>query len=286
MITIKRSRKIVSDSQLLPKGMRIVLILQLCFAFCVILNSLSYPFMKNLFDYKEKILLFHQVMGIPNSEENQKRFSTLQPSERHEIVQNYHRLQGKSNDSFATKTLQAVHILLFELPLFERGWIALSIAIAIALLLRVEGALLAVWLLPIITSFYIYQNYTYGDHARPSEEIQLFPTEQLIVSNYLKEPLSTNIETQREQLLHGWQRYLIQEWAHQDPSTDHQVLLTQYREGEFAFNLARLKIAIKQPDSAHSFNQREAPFKLFLYMLWNLLVPILVTLRLKQETSQ
>lgn len=269
------------------KRVRVMAILQLIIAFTVVMSSGGYPFMGELFAFKSKGLLFHTVIGdatllsTPSTpaleqyrqllERNRSRFSLLPENQKESIMEQYRSLQEQSEKSFSAKFMRGIRILAFELPAFERAWLFLSIVVCVLLLMRVEGAAVAAWLLPVLTLCYAVDNQWNGSRHAISSDIYLFPSEEVIVREYLKEPLSNNILEQKPQLLLGWKRYLIQEWAQQLPSSSPEAFETQAEDGEFAFNVARIKALSKDTKPTLPFQQRQSMFMILLYLIWNIL---------------
>jgi hypothetical protein len=276
----KRQKKYFAPGTFIPTPARIVAILQLCIAFTVILSSASYPFLGEIFHNKAQAMLYSDVMGNASAVEavedkerllrNAQRFDALPEQERTQIQNEYHELQNSAKTSFLEKISRSISILAAQLPAFKQAWIFFSVAIALLLLLRIEGAVYAAWLLPVIALAYAWDNNTHGMQQSLSEEERLFPTEAIILHDYLEEPLSNNILEQQEQLQHGWQLYLVDKWSKQKPSKDALVFKQQIEEGEFKFNVARIKARKYENDVSVLFRQKEHVLTLLLYVLWNL----------------
>ena len=292
MLTKKRSIKYASSTTFIATPVRILAILQLCFAFALILSRLSYPFMGELFTFKSNKVLFQYVMGVPMTanelvektaaNDRAKYFSELPRAEQAEIIHRFQQLQSETESTFFSKLIRSIHILVIELPLFERAWLVLSVAISILLLLKRPGAIYATWLLPVVALAYGLNNFWGGVNPGPAPDALLFPTEEIIVSKYLTEPLSADIEKQRLQLMAGWKQYLIKNWAGESPSADAAVFATQEKRGEFAFNLARLQAIIKNPQqTSQPFVQKEPLIILISYFFWNLFFALYANYKLE-----
>lgn len=276
----KRIKKEFPPNTFIPKPARMAAIIQLCLAFTLIVWSGSLPFMGELFAFKAKALLYQNVMGDKSlhisgdkdkMERNKERFLLLPKEHQARYQQHYETLQAKSDTTFSTKLWRSIKIVAFELPSFEQAWIFFSIVIAIMLLLKVDGAVQAAWLLPVIALCYAFDNHWHGNKAPVSPDMQLFPSEEVIVSNYLKKPLSESIFDQQEELRQGWQLYLVQDWAHEQPSSDPILFTKQVEDGEYAFNLARLDRLIESPEMPEIFffQKQESTILLVIYILWN-----------------
>lgn len=244
----------------------IVAIIHLCLVFTLIASSSGYPFMGELFAIKSHKSLYELVMGKDNPS-NAERYSQLPKEEREMIDHRYHSLQKRTHGSFAEKFSRSMKILVSFLPPFKKAWIAFSLLIPIFVLLCIEGAAQTAWLLPLIVVAYALGNSGIGPKSLESQE--LFPKEEYIVQHYLKDPLSSKISQQQEQLLKGWQLYLIHEWADAVPSDDPLVFSRQVEKGNFFFDLARVKALSPLPHDRITFRRKPPLLVLMIYFLWN-----------------
>lgn len=234
--------------------------------------------MGDLFRIKSKMLHYENVMGInkingegvefhDHLERNAERFAKLPEKLKINLKKNYVALKVHLQESFGQKLQRLLQLFVHEISLYEITWIFFSITISIMLLKRVEGAHHAMWILPVLSILFLLENQVKGIQ-QVDQEKSLFPSEQEIVKIYLKEPLSTDILKQREQLLEGWHIYLIKEWAHETPSQDLNSFRNQAEEGEFRFDIHRL-ITLEQVSQKFSL-KKPALFLLCLYVGWNL----------------
>lgn len=232
------------------------------------------------------MLLYHQVMGSPTLSQsvdqsrlnrNAERFATLPQAQQLQFITQHDQLQAKANRSFWEKLWSSLHILVIELPVLERVWIVFSVAIALLLLLRIEGAVQAVWLLPLIVALYAYDNTQHAPAATPRASDLLFPSETYLIEHYLKQPLSNRISEQHDQLLKGWQFYLIEEWLHETPVSDPKQFAMQVERGQFAFDVARLEHSISDQKVTSPFYKKEPPLLLVGYLIWNLFLAWCIT---------
>lgn len=277
-----RRQKSVVD-QLIPTSMRVVAIIQLCLVFTVIASRAGYPFMGELFAHKSQMLLYHTVMGNggvvgerseqkrETMERNKMRFAALPEAEKEKIIAQHDKLQAQGNRTFVSKLQRAFHILAFELPAFEQAWIFFSVLIPVLLLLRIEGARQVAWLLPIVVVVYAINNRWSGVESHPTGDERLFPTEEFIVNNYVREPLGEDIREQHDQLLRGWHLYLVDKWTRQRPSENAEQFAKQVEEGEYAFNVARVQALgeMKAAERLEPFRQKETWWILIPYIMWN-----------------
>lgn len=242
--------------------------------------------MGELFETRSSQLLFETVMGANpeksnNPKRNAARFSQLPEEQKTHILKHYESLQAKNQASFFTKLKRSIHILFLEISPWKQAWLLLSIVLSILLLLRIEGAAQAIWLLPLLTLVYAIDNRVHGAHVGVTNEAKLFPSEQVIVEEYLKEPLSSSIAEQKEQLRNGWHNYLVREWlqegAKEEFSEEVATFEDRVERGEFYFDLARLEAHIKDRNLEVSpFRKQESLLILSLYLLWNLFLAVLI----------
>lgn len=282
----KRLKKQYPPGTFIPTPARILAIVQLCLAFSLFAWQGSQPFMGDLFRVKSEMLVYQDIMGIETPlltetqrlKRNHTRFEALPHFSKQLIIHQYALLENHLQDSFLYKLKKSMRIFASELSPYEIAWILLSIVIPILLLKKIEGAQQAIWLLPLVTILFALDNGISPQSL--SENSQSFPNEEIIVNNYLKQPLSASILEQREQLIKGWKLFLIEEWAHEIPSSDPEQFILQAEAGEFAFTINRLKTA-----SFKEYNYR-APLPVFLlalYVIWNLFFCYFINKKLNLE---
>lgn len=291
-------RKEFPEGTFIPTRTRVVVIFHLCLA-CSLLVWFSFqPFMGELFAYRSEMTLYKTVMGderllervadpsdIPEATaklaDNKTRFERLSPAERTQLEEGFAELQSQATRTFWEKAKRATNIVLFEIPLYLQGWILLSCAISVLLLLRIEGAQMAAWLLPLLVAAYGIHNVRRGLPPVLPPDAPLFPTEQVLLHDHLQEELSDDIWEQREQLQRGWRLYLASDWANETPSSDPDTFANQVDAGEYRFNIARIaKWRDAEPASIERIMQgKRSPVTLFLFFGWNLFVAIFVNRR-------
>lgn len=274
----KKLRKIFPPGTFLPTPLRILAIIQLCIAFTTISLYASYPFMGALFTQRSQLSLFENVMGtlpevsFEQANYNREHFGKLSSSEQAKILESYHQIQANGNLSFLDKCKDSMTILLLKMPPFTKAWVFFSVLISILLLRKTEGAAKASWVLPILAAAFAIDAYQNPPKKRIFAEANLFPTEEVILRDYLKEPLSPTILKQHEQLKKGWNLFLIREWAKEEPLPDPENQMQIYK-GEFAFNLERLRLRLQNPKFTPSFLAGVSYNPLAYYLLcfwWNL----------------
>jgi len=217
---------------------------------------------------QKKVHLFEFVIGAAKGidsdkqQRNQQRFDSLSESDQQVVVEGYQSLLNQQTAPFKEKFTRSIWKLLIETPAFELAWLLFTLLISLFLLLKIDGARQAVWLLPLLAAAYTVDNYFFGTLPPASSEEALFPTEEYIVAHYHKGSLSPNILEQQKELAEGWHRYLAAEWA-----MDNSV-----ESGEYTFTLARVKaIAAEKRGAAirGANNEKESPWMLLGYVLWN-----------------
>lgn len=275
----KRQKKIFPPGTFIRMPARICAIIQLCLAFTIILWNAAQPFSGELFSLKSKLVLYEDITGstprpglsvekIARLDRNAKRFEGLSEKEAEPIVAGHQKVKDLLKRSFIDKLASSWHLMLYEIPPFEQAWLILSLIIPILLLKRVEGAAQVVWLLPLLSALYAFDNRAYGHRSSPSAESMLFPTEQRLVAEFMKEPLSANVFEQQGQLQDAWKAYLIKVWTPEDPGSEFAA-----EQGEFAFNLARARAIGSERISPISGSPhiQEPLLILGLYVFWNAL---------------
>lgn len=264
MYAIKQKKE-YAPGTFIPTPARIAAIIQLCLAFTVILWTIGYPFMGKHFELKSKIVVYEHVVTSPYFDNSDR------------IVKEYDALKHEIELPFWDKMGVSLKMFLYDVPLLEKMWMLLAVVLPIMALRKREGAKQAVWILPLVVLAYAINNQMYGLNSGISEETKLFPTEEVIVQNYLNEPLKESIMDQQKQLQKGWEIYLVQEWAKEVPALSPEDFEKQVKKGDFAFSVARLdKISRDAMKQHNPFNQKQPIALLFLYFVWNILFAWLV----------
>lgn len=282
----RRIKKVFPPGTFIPFPQRLVAIIQLCLAFSLIIWYMTQPFMGEYFTLRSHMLLYEYVMGTSDAlktqasqEAQRERFEKLPENERLLVLRDYQSLQNYASRPLIRKLEDGMRVLLLKIPAFEQAWIFFAIIIAILLLLKVEGAQQAAWLLPLLALAYAGDNYLTGTLYQTSPDQFLFPSEQIIIQEYLTEPFSSHPLEQKKQLERGWQHYLIKNW-----STKQENSVQVLEEAEFNFTMARLQMLHKESlvTLLPSFHKRVNPFLLLLYLAWNTLFAFVVNRPNKQ----
>ncbi len=257
---------------------RFLIIVQLCFAFSLILWFSTQPFMGEYFTLRSRMLLYEFVMGNSDILINQKnqseklfrnseRFKKLDLDQQESIKEGYRTIQAYAQRPAFTKILDGIKVLFLRIPAFQLAWIFFAVVIGVMLLLNKPGARQAAWILPLITLIYAIDNYTMGHPALSDPDTILFPSEKVIMHDYLDDKNISNLD--RDQLQEGWNKYLVVNW-----STDSSLTAPEKLENaEFNFTTARLMLLSKElPDHwLEAFYEKSSYFLLSLYLIWNLI---------------
>jgi len=273
-----KAKRAIAPGILLPTKTRFVIIAHLSLLFTVVSWIFLEPFMGNLYQYRTQLSLYETTMGkeqvvarmedspekktlIEKLARHAARFGALGPQEREEISRSYDKLILRDESSASEKVKGAFYTLCFSLSPYLRGWLLLSFAVCLFLLLRIEGGASASWLLLLLACFFAVDNQYKGVIPKPDPDTALFPTEQTLLKDYLHEEPASSINEQYAQLKRGWEQYLVTTWS---PNKD-------LEEGEFRFNLARLKAWIEQPpEKEGAFPWKRSLWLLLPFCLWNL----------------
>lgn len=244
---------------------RVLSIIQLSLGLICFLWIVQFPFMGSLYYYKSEALLYESI-GIHKEAARNTLFERLEEKDKGEMREKYIAVKKGLEENF-WKKMKNLFRLFFEISPFEMTWVLLAITIPILLLVKKEGAVQAAWLLPLVTFCYCVDNQI-SCVERASIE-KLFPSEEYLVSQYLRKPLGESLEEQKKNLLLGWQLYLVEEWAKEKPEEIETLFRQQVGKGEFAFNLNRIRQ--QKPFYLYEhFREKRSPYILALFLLWNL----------------
>jgi hypothetical protein len=238
---------------------KILIIFHLCFAFTYLFWLLIQPYVKEIIAQKSKCALFEAVM------EKESLFQQLPSVDQLTLLEGYTTANQKKSPSL----LQEVGSLFFvDTPPFALAWLFFSLAICSLLLFRIEGGVVSVWLLPLIVLGYAYFFYDVPQKSRET----LFPSEGYVLTTYV-ETAENKARGRRESLLLGWHRYLVCEWACEEPSQDPALFKEQLDKGLFAFNVARLKWILEGKGDEivlAGFAASPSLLRIASYFIWNL----------------
>lgn len=231
---------------------RILAIVQLCFAFSLLLWDISQQFLGEYFKIHSRLLVYEYVISNP-------LFEHVSTDQKNEIINDYKTLLSYSQRPTLEKIREGLEKLAVKTPVFEQAWIFFSIIIAVLILLKVEGALESTITIFLITIGYCVVNYCFGHEEPTSLEEMLIPKEEFIIKNYITEDAKTIIT--KNLLEEGWKQYLIEKWSKTG----------QVEEGEFYFTLARLNLIRREALSSwlDFYNKKQSIPILFIYLCWN-----------------
>lgn len=277
----RRKRKEFPPETFLPTKPRVFAILQLCMALSVFLWLLFDPFMGEHFRLKSHLLLVHNLIGeeglikkvegkgmkegAERLKRNRERFLELNEAQQQTLLQGEKELIQKVETGFQAKFVRGFYAFFVKTPFFTLAWIFFSIVISILALKKVEGAKEAAFLLPLIAVLYAYDNMKTPDWQNPEEK--LFPTEEFLVDNYLKRPLSRSIDEQEKELRQAWGLYLVDRWSREAPSADPETYKQQQERGDWLLHHKRFEIRAQ-----HHFSYMPLKDHLaiaVIYILWN-----------------
>jgi hypothetical protein len=279
-----RQKKTFPPGTFIPGPQRILAILQLCLTFSAVLWYSFQPFMGEYFSLKSRMLVYEYAKGTSSllkSDEqketlrrNAERFAALPALEKESVELDYERLLHYSTRPLPIKLYDGAKALLFDVHPFKLAWIVFATLVSIFLLMKREGGASAAKLLPILALFYGIDNQINGLKPYVSPDLDLFPSEYVIVNEYMTEPLSSIVATQREQLRKGWEQYLLVNWGMRNGQlTNEEVGLSeQIEQAEFNFTLARIKAIHGEPlrNWKASFREKTSTLIPVAYFIWNL----------------
>lgn len=244
----------------LAKAARLAAILQLCVAFSFLFWHGGYPFLGKIYELKEKLAVYEFVMGISQSgSPNKIYFDSLPDQQKNELAKHYEILLQQREEGFLSKPAESIRHLLIDLPLFQKIWLLLALVLPVSVLLRIEGADIAIWLLPLAALAFAGDNLLWSPPSTHPVEAKLYPSEENLIRHYLGRTLSPAILDQQKDLRMSWNNYLQAEWGDGD-----------LQKGAFRFQKARIDAwAGSNSASWEIWNVRQSGFWLALYLLWN-----------------
>jgi hypothetical protein len=144
----------------------------------------------------------------------------------------------------------------------------MSIIVPILVLKQVDGAHLAIWLVPLVALLYVADNQMHGVIPKATEHEKLFPSEAFLVENYVGDGMSDNILEQHAQLKGAWDRYLVDRWSGNEGTVE---------AGSYAFTVERAKAIVRARAAQVVPVQHKDPLVLAYGILaWNFLFAVLL----------
>lgn len=263
-----KKKKEYPPGTFIPTPKRVVAILQLCFAFTVMMGALLDPFLTEHYRVRSEEIFYQAVIGGEGdgkAERNRERFGMMSQDFQDNVWKGYKDLFSRANRPWSQKAVEGVQALV-TMPLLVLLWMVLAIAISIMLLKKVEGAALAAWLLPFVVFCYGVEVWLGHGKMIREPDAHLFPSEQQLVAEYLTEPLSSGIHVQHQQLKTAWERYLVDHFGEDLESAEH------------AFNAERLKARM----GAQTALASPSLWLMMGYFLWNLFFAFFVSTKVRK----
>jgi hypothetical protein len=243
---------------------RLLIILQLCLSFSILLYFLGFPFFGSHFFYQSELLLVESAMGKqdllvkldPDKAKERRELSlykmhgfTLLPSEDQALLLSRKKsINAHFASPFWIKMVEGIkQIARVPLPLLI--WTPLAIVLSILLLLKNRRASQLLPLLPLLALLFAVQNFLFG--TVPQDSL-LFPTEEQLAQIAPGEPLKT-----------AWEKYLVANWRTPSENPDEELALAEQR-----FQVRWIEK--RSIDPASSWNERMNPWMLLLFIAWNL----------------
>lgn len=270
----------------LPKFIRILVIIHLCFVFTFLAWEGIYAFSKESLSKKSKLELFQFAFAKEPHENNATYLNELPDSEKRLLDSKHQEILETKGNSFFQNVLSMVHAWSFEISPWFQTWILFSLLSCFFILFRIKGVQIAIWVLPITILGYAYFHHVVLEPVKPAMS-SLVPSESELIGKYLDHPLRASITDQKNDLEFAWKHYLIDRWSHEVASIDPDVFYTQAERGYYMFIVANLKSSNTQTiDTFTSPLFLRAPFLLVcLYFIWNTFFALFVSYRLTRTAK-
>lgn len=270
----KKPKKKLPPGTFIPFSARISSIIHLCIVFTVIGYILGTPFLEDLFKLKEQEALYQNITA--NS-----FYEQLPIMEKQELSTSYNQVIAMANRSVGKKLLQGFQYIFIYIPAFKLAWILLSVILPVLLLKKVEGAKLAIWILPLLALCYSFDQLMLYPDPLPKKDHQLFPSESQLISKYLPDGLPPLISKQQSELKKAWHLYLVEHWGNQIKTIQVKESSDQLLVANLAFSIARFKAKLYDLKNTPLYEQRQSPLWLFMIVCWNLFFCSITTYSLK-----
>lgn len=236
---------------------KILIIIQLCLAFSFLFWLFIQPYVKNYVLKKTEAALYETLFS------KNEMFSALDAQTQALLQNGYETINLRKNATFFSQLKFAFH----ETHPLAFAWLFFALVVSFLLLFHVKNAPFIAWILPSLVVFYAI----FLAFEKPKLSSSIFPSE-----NYVLQKYTSNNDSQlsdKDRLRSGWQRYLITEWAHENPSENKEVLDSQLDKALFAFNVERLlRIREGKGDSVIllGFYNRPSLINVIFYFIWNI----------------
>lgn len=279
-------KKVINEAVFIPKSARILTIIHLCLVFAYLSWHFLGPYFSSHFERKSQTAIVLSLMGDPSLSDyvggistekisllqrHSERFRQLSKEDQAFLELQYARLanlqKGPESISFSRLTQDFLNT-----PIYLFGWIVFSIMLCFLILLRIEGAVAASFLIPILAFAYSFSNFTTAPLPSPAADTHLFPSEDTILTHYIYDPLPEDIALQQEMLKSGWEAYLLDKWGGETRGNDslkfNKALAIE--DAEYRFTLARFRLLSKEPSQVVNTDTRLSPLLLLCFVLWSL----------------
>lgn len=260
----------------MPKRVRVCAIFQLCFTSSWILLLFLAPFTGDYWNTRASLLLYETVTGIGEGRfipqekllRHQERFRELPAFIQTRVLDGYRHLEQEAQLPVRRQLERAFRLLTHQEAPFLQIWLLAGMILPVLLLLRKEGSVQAIWLLPVIAACYVLSHSFYSSANPPAADAALFPTEETL--REFEDP-TAYYSSEYARMQHAWNRYLMMHWSPEGRTE------SSLEDAEYQFTLARVqaKMAYAQSEigrdaaSRLPFPQRSSLF-LGFFLLWHL----------------
>lgn len=247
----------------MPRKKRVLIIIQLCFAFTYLFWMIFHPFLKEVVFQKSEAIVFEDVMG------NEMLFASLPVEEQEEIRDGYEQQKHSNHGGYFAN---------FSVSIFGLSWMILSLLICFFLLFNIEGAAACGWVLPMLILAWGY----YLGTAPPTERPDFFPSDDALAPYFVQ----ASDKKDRTKLLDAWHSYLIVEKLHETPVEER--FDDQVQQGNFLFNLERVHWMIDKKEGDVTMASSlfiPSALQFIFYIVWNFIFAWLINRRSKSEAA-
>lgn len=261
----------------MPKRVRMCAIFQLCFTCSWMLLLFLSPFTGDYWNTRASLLLYETVTGIGEGRfipqekllRHQERFRALPQDTQNAVLDGYRSLEQEAQIPASRQLERALRLLTHQESPFLQLWLLAGMILPVLLLLRKEGSVQAIWLLPVIAACYVLSHSVYSAPNPPAADAALFPTEEALRAY---EDPTASYSSEYARMQDAWNRYLMVHWSPTIPTE------SSLEDAEYQFTLARVqaKMAYAQSEIGRqvsvqmSFPQRSSLF-LGFFLLWHLI---------------
>ncbi len=255
----------------IPKSLRIIVIVQLCFIFTFLVWEGIYAFSREGFAQKARGQIFSFLLSDSQSD----LFQQLPKHEQQWLKEEQAHLQSYS-PTIGRNFQSVARNYFFEISPWFQAWAFFSFITCLCLLYRIKGSAYAAYLLPLFIVGYMAYPPSIKHYA---SDAAFYPTDRELVERYL--PQANNQKISKESLDRAFSLYLIDKWAHETPNQTPEAFQQQVKKGYFFMQAANLQR--ESPETLASFTSplfQRAPFPLLvIYLMWNSFFALMVSLK-------